>query len=94
MDITKCAKTLCHCPIDFLLFAILGEAEVWRMSLSEGAADPKVFILVLGSPVWNDLQETDFQTLSCPQFLYRAFTCGCLKPGKVTPDPSPKDHSS
>lgn len=53
-----CAKTLCHCPIDFLLFAILGEAEVWRMSLSEGAADPKVFILVLGSPVWNDLQET------------------------------------
>lgn len=33
------AKTLCHCPIDFIFLAILSEAEVWWMRLSEAAAD-------------------------------------------------------
>lgn len=34
-----CAKTLCHCPSDFILFAIVSEAEVWWIRLSERAAD-------------------------------------------------------
>lgn len=45
-DVTMCAKTLCHCPIDFGFTAMLSAAEEWGMTLPEGAADLRALFWV------------------------------------------------